>query len=98
MFVVLTLCITAWGQSNTNEPHIGYLYPAGGQQGSVVIITAAGQSLRGVTDVYVSGEGVHASVIKYYKPLRNIQKEQRVLIKFPLAEVEQKRLAELSGH
>jgi hypothetical protein len=97
--VALILCVaTARGQLNTREPHIGYLYPGGGQQGSVVQITAGGQFLRGATDVYISGEGVRASVIRYIKPLRNLQKEQRQLLQRRLREVRDKRLAELSGN
>ena len=96
MFLALTLCVaTAWGQSGTNQPHIGYLYPAGAQQGSVIQITAGGQFLKGVTDVYVSGQGVRASVIKYIRPLRNLQREQRQLLQKRLKEVREKRLAEL---
>ena len=95
-FVVLTLCVTmAWGQSSTSEPQIGYLYPAGGQQGTVIHIAAGGQFLRGATDVYISGQGVRASVIKYIRPLRNLQKEQRDLLQKRLKEVQAKRLAEL---
>jgi hypothetical protein len=98
MFVILTLWVsTAWGQLSKNEPHIGYLYPAGGQQGSVVQVTASGQFLRGATDVYISGEGVRASVIKYIKPLRNLQKEQRQLLQELMKKVRDQRLAELSG-
>jgi len=98
MFVALTLCVaTAWGQSNTREPHIGYLYPGGGQQGTVIEITAGGQYLGGATDVYVSGQGVHASVTRYVRPLRNLQKEQRQLLQKRLREVRNIRLAELSG-
>jgi len=96
MFLALTLCVaTAWGQSSTNQPNIGYLYPSGGQQGSVIHITAGGQFLRGVTDVHISGEGVRASVIKYIRPLRNLQREQRQLLQKRLKEVREKRLAEL---
>lgn len=96
-FVAMTLSVTtSWGQNRRN-PQIGYLYPAGGQQGTVIQITAGGQFLRGVTDVYVSGEGVHASVIQYIKPFRNLQKEQRQLLQRRLREVRDKRLAELSG-
>ena len=96
MFLVLTMSVaTAWGQSSTNQPHIGYLYPGGGQQGSVIQITAGGQLLKGVTDVHVSGEGVHASVIKYIRPLINLQREQRQLLQERLKEVREKRLAEL---
>jgi len=98
LLVVLMLCVaTAWSQSNTREPHIGYLYPAGGQAGSVIRIAAAGQFLNGATDVYVNGRGVHASVVRYIRPLRNLQKEQRDLLMQRLKEVQQKRLAELPG-
>ena len=97
-FVALTLCAaTAWGQLNTREPQIGYLYPGGGQRGTVVQITAGGQYLTGTTDVYVSGKGVRASVIRYIRPLRNLQKEQRQLLQKRLKEVRDMRLAELSG-
>jgi len=97
-FVVLSLCVTAaWSQSVTREPHIGYLYPGGGQQGTVIQITAGGQYLAGATNVYISGQGVRGSVIKYIRPLRNIQKEQRQLIQLLLKEVRDKRLAELTG-
>jgi len=88
---------TAWGQSSTNQPQIGYLYPSGGQQGTVVQITAGGQFLRGADEVYVSGEGVRASVVQYIRPLRNLQSEQRQLLQSRLKEVRQMRLAELSG-
>ena len=93
-FVVLTLCAaTAWGQSR--EARIGYLYPGGGQQGSVVQILAGGQYLKGATDVYVSGKGVRAEVIKYMNPPRYFNKEQRQLLKMCLREVRDKRLSEL---
>lgn len=93
--IVLALSVgSAWGQTQ-NDPHVGYLYPSGAQQGTVVLINAGGQFLRGATDVYVSGDGVHAKVVKYNKPLRNLKKEQRELIQQRMKEVREKRLAEL---
>ena len=97
LFVILFCFATAWGQSNTREPHIGYLYPGGGQQGTVIQISAGGQYLVGATDVYISGQDVHGSVVKYIKPLRNLQKEQRQLVQRRLKEVRDMRLAELPG-
>ncbi len=98
LFVVLILPVTAcWAQSNRRQPHIGYLYPAGGRQASVVQILAGGQFLRNATDVYVSGAGVHAEVIKYMNPPRNFNKEQRQLLKMRMKQVRDKRLAELPG-
>ena len=97
IFGILFLCLAAWGQSVTREPHIGYLYPGGGQQGTVIQISAGGQYLNGATDVYISGRGVHGSVVKYIRPLRNIQREQRQLIQTKLKEVRNMRLDELPG-
>jgi hypothetical protein len=50
-------------------PHIGYIYPAGGQQGSTFEVTIGGQYLDGVTNVFVSGAGVQASVAEHVKPI-----------------------------
>jgi hypothetical protein len=86
---------SAWGQANQRTPRIGYVYPAGGERGSTVEVIVGGQFLRGVTDVYVSGEGTHASVIKDYQPLRNLTPEQRQELRRRLEELRDKRLAEL---
>jgi len=94
--VAVILCVpNAWGQSNRRAPRVGYLYPAGGRQGSVFQITAGGQFLRGVSDAYVSGEGVRARVIKHFKPVRNIDKEQRQELERRFRELRQMRIAEL---
>ena len=93
----MTLCVaTAWGQANRREPHIGYLYPAGGQQGSVFQVAAGGQYLRGVEDIHISGAGVRASVIEYVSPLRGNQlrdvgKHLRVLVRQRVTEAAARR-------
>jgi len=95
LFVVSVLCVsTALGQSTKREPHIGYLYPAGGQQGTVIRIMAGGQLLRGAADVYISGQGVRAKVVQYVKPIRNLRSEQRQLLQQRLREARDKRLRE----
>ena len=92
---VALLAPAAWGQAVPRQPRIGYVYPAGGQQGSAIEVTVGGQFLRGVTEAYVSGEGVHASVIKHYPPLRNLTPEQRQELRRQLEEARDKRLAAL---
>ena len=95
LVTALILCATiAWGQS-TREPHIGYLYPSGGQQGSAVRLIVGGQYLGGARLVDISGQGVSASVVEYIRPPRNLQREQREAIQERLKEVRDKRLAEL---
>ena len=51
---MLAFAATAWGQAAQRAPHIGYVFPAGGQQGSAIEVKVGGQVLRGVTDAYVS--------------------------------------------
>jgi hypothetical protein len=52
-----------------NPPHIGYLYPAGGQQGTTVEVTVGGQFLNGAETVYVSGKGVKATIVRNIRPM-----------------------------
>lgn len=53
------------------RPYIGYAYPAGGQQGTTVRIKLGGQGLDGVNGVQISGTGVKARVVEYYRRLNN---------------------------
>ena len=61
---------------------IGCVYPAGGQQGATIEVIVGGQNLRAVTNAYVSGEGVHASVTRYLPVPRReqLQELQRQLL------------------
>jgi len=52
-----------------NSPHIGYVYPAGGQQGTGFQVTIGGQFLNGVTNVFLTGTGVTASIVVFEKQL-----------------------------
>ena len=67
---------STWAQRaplGPRDPHIGYVYPAGGQQGTTLEITVGGQFLDGASDVLVSGKGVEATVTKHTKPLTQKQ-------------------------
>ena len=66
--LLLTLLLAATASAQ-NGPHIGYVYPAGGRQGTKFDIVIGGQFLAGATNVCVSGEGVEAAVINYTRPL-----------------------------
>jgi len=96
-FLLAGCAATAWGQPGARDPHIGYLYPAGGQQGSTFHILVGGQALRGGSDVYVSGEGVHASVVKFYRPIRNLDADQRKELQSRLRDAWQKQWVALHG-
>lgn len=103
----------AWGLPSEQDPYIGYVYPAGGQQGTVFRVIIGGQRIRGVGRVFVSGDGVRARAVGYegvQGPLDKLQQEelQRQLIAIrdqrmgkqssgKRAEKEQKALATTGG-
>ena len=66
---VLCAAPGATAQLVSKEPYIGYVYPAGGQQGTALEVTVGGQYLDGVNKVIVSGKGVKATVVGHTKPL-----------------------------
>jgi hypothetical protein len=78
------------GARAQRDPRIGYVYPAGGRQGTTFQVAIGGQYLDGVANVYVSGGGVQAAVLEHNKPLT--QKEF-TLLREKLKELQQKRLA-----
>jgi len=49
--------------------HIGYVYPAGGQQGATFEAVIGGQFLTGVNSVDVSGGGVQATIVELIQPM-----------------------------
>ncbi len=65
--ILLALGAVAFAQQN--EPHTGYVYPAGGRQGTVVDVKIGGRFLENVSAVFVSGAGVRGEVVGYDRPL-----------------------------
>ena len=59
------------------SPHIGYIYPAGGRQGTTFHVTVGGQLLTSATEVFVSGGGIQIKVLGSARPLT--QKEFTIL-------------------
>lgn len=53
------------------RPYVGFVYPAGGQQGTTFRVTLGGQGLDGVNRAWVCGDGVQARVLEYNRPLNN---------------------------
>ena len=70
----LSLCLAGlavaapWLQAQ-RSPNIGYVYPAGGRQGTTFPTAISGRYLDGVTNVIISGTGVTAAIVGYVKPL-----------------------------
>lgn len=101
--LLLMLCAAPlWAQSGVRAPHIGYVYPSGGQQGTTIEATAGGQYLRGCNHVFISGRGVTGEIIEHVMPLRNNQigdafRHIRVLTRERYAELAGKPKPERKG-
>jgi len=63
---LLLATATAWAQQN---PHLAYVYPAGGKAGTTFPITVGGQSLINVSNVQITGPGITATVLDHYRPM-----------------------------
>ena len=81
----LVLVPSSWSQ--VSSPQIGYIYPAGGRQGSTFEVKLGGEYLDGAVSLHFSGEGVQAKVLGQTRPLT--QKEMGELRRM-LQELEKK--------
>jgi len=72
-FAILTLAILVAMASSTQaqSQYIGFVYPAGGQQGTTFPIRLGGQGLIYPSGLVVSGEGVSVRLVDYYRVLGN---------------------------
>lgn len=50
-------------------PHLAFVYPAGGQQGTTVTVAVGGQNLAGASVAYISGGAIAGKVVGYERPL-----------------------------
>ena len=75
---LLALLPAAWAQPRQQRPYVGFVYPAGGQQGTTFRIRMGGQDIPKVNDILVSGRGVTVKFVDYHRWLGN--QEIRVLL------------------
>ncbi len=95
ILILPVACLTeALGQAPGRDPRIGYVYPAGGRQGTTFRVVVGGQALRGVGAAHVTGTGVRASVIKHFPPMRNLDAEERAALFSRLRDLLEERWAE----
>ena len=79
----LVAASSAWAQNQ----YIGYVYPAGGQQGTTFPIRLGGQGLIYASDLIVSGEGVSVRLIDYHRVMNN---EELALLRQQVNELKKK--------
>ncbi len=53
------------------RPYVGFVYPAGGQQGTTFAVKLGGQNLNDAREARVTGTGVSARVVECYRRLNN---------------------------
>ena len=83
----LAFAFTAWAQ---NAPHIGYVYPAGGRQGTTFLATVGGQFPSGFTNfaVVMDGNLAQTKVVGYDRPLKPMEQQA---LKEELTQFQEKR-------
>jgi hypothetical protein len=69
----LVVLAVASPSAHAQRPYIGYVYPAGGQQGTTFQIRLGGQNVDDVNAVMVSGTGVQARVTECFRRLGNTE-------------------------
>jgi ribosomal protein L40E len=67
----LVVLATAVSSARAQRQYIGYVYPAGGRQGSTFPIRLGGQGFIYASAVVVSGEGVSVRLVDYYRVMNN---------------------------
>jgi len=68
--MLLSAAPGALAQPWRQPPQIGYVWPAGGQQGKTIEVTVGGQRLASANEVSISGEGIQAELVEYIGPIR----------------------------
>ncbi|MDR2115834.1 MAG: PPC domain-containing protein [Planctomycetaceae bacterium] len=64
--VVFFLLISSFAEAQQRNPKIGYLYPAGGQQGTTFEILIGGRQIARSSEVLISGSGVRGRILHGY--------------------------------
>ena len=87
-------------QAQQNTPHLGFVLPAGGRQGTTFQVEVGGQFLPNVTDVYISGSGVNARTIESTRPMNPMMATQlrdrlQELQKLPMDPAVQKEMTDI---
>jgi len=83
----LAILVAAASSAQAENEYIGYVYPAGGQQGTTFPIRLGGQRLVDASDVVVSGEGVSVRLVDYYRVWNN---QEMALLREQLNELRKK--------
>lgn len=70
------LTVAGVAQAQQGRPTIGYVYPAGGRQGTTFEVTVGGQFLKDIRAAVISGQGIRAEFVEHEGPLPPKQLEE----------------------
>jgi len=97
--LMLASAVASVALAQNNGPQVGYVYPAGCQQGATVTVIVGGKGLMDLERVAFSGPGLSARILGYEKPM---SPEERMKLRDELAELKKpgapaapERIAEL---
>ncbi len=76
IITILFVCLLAAAAQAQQSPHVGYVFPAGGRQGTQFEVRVGGQFLDGVDQAHVSGLGIQVKVVELLKPMTSQQANQ----------------------
>jgi hypothetical protein len=76
LWLVTLLTAVPAVRAQQNAPHLAYVLPAGGRQGTTFQVKVGGQFLTNVSGIYVSGSGIHSTTIDYTRPMNGMQATQ----------------------
>lgn len=68
-FTIIFLCALLAAAACAADPYIGFVYPAGGRQGSTFRVVFGGQFIHGTGQVAFSGQGITAKIVEYNKSI-----------------------------
>ncbi len=69
LLALLSVHTSAFAQQQRPVPHIGFVYPAGGQKGSTFTVSIGGQNLNGTNLALFSTRSISATVSGFERPM-----------------------------
>jgi len=75
--LIVLMFFVAFSAGGADLPHIGYAFPAGGQQGASVAVKVGGENIYGTTGANVTGKGVEAEVVDSKEPVNEKDKDKK---------------------
>ncbi|MEI6421311.1 MAG: hypothetical protein WCP55_03775, partial [Lentisphaerota bacterium] len=70
------LLLAAYESAAADLPRIGFVFPAGGQQGTSIEIKVGGENIYGATSANISGQGANVEIIDSQEPVNEKEKNK----------------------